>query len=544
MNQSRTSAARLVAWYRLHRGWLGYLGIFSLAFLLFAYSQYQPIFADPDSFYHAKAAVLLRDGRFTTTFAALPFTTLAHSYADQHFLYHLLLVPFVSVIDPLIGLKLATVVLGSLMALIFYWFLRRWNVRWAFVTTILLLLVNPFMFRMNLAKASSLSIALLLIGLATAFSYRPKLLAVIAFAYVWFYGGFSLLLLSVLVFAVISALHRRYLRREDGNTFLQRVRALLGRAFRHGRVRQLNFQLAAAAVIGTIVGLIVNPFFPSNIRFYFDQAVRIGLVNYQKAIGVGGEWYPYKFIELVANTVIVAIPLVVALVLFILYFRKQSSRSMTLFVLWLFFFVLTLKSRRYIEYEVPFGLLFSAFSLNDSLQGFHWRQFWRETRQKYFRRWAGVAGAAAIATYAAILLPTVVIRDFISQRHDLANGFRLGLFEQESRWIVDHGNPGAVVFHSDWDEFPILYYYNSSSRYIAGLDPTFLYLENKDRYWQWANVTMGRETGDVYQIVRGTFNADFVLVERDHTAMDSLIKNDERFTLAFDGPDAKIYTVQ
>src|SRR5262249_26335136 len=156
-------------------------------------------------------------------FTALPFTTLADNYADQHFLYHLLLVPFVTIIDPLIGMKLATIIFGALMALTFYWFLRREHIRWAFVTTVILLLVNPFTFRMNLAKAPSLSLILLLIGLSAAFAYKPKLLGVLAFAFVWFYGGFLLLVIGVLTFAVVGALHRRFIRRDDANRFLGRV---------------------------------------------------------------------------------------------------------------------------------------------------------------------------------------------------------------------------------------------------------------------------------------------------------------------------------
>ena len=531
-------------WYREHRGWLGYLAIFTIAFLLFAYFQYVPIFADPDSFYHAKMAVLIRDGQFSTHFFALPFTTLAHSFADQHFLYHFLLVPFVTITDPLIGLKLATILYGALLALTFYWFMRRWRVPWAFATTIVLLLINPFTFRMNLAKAPSLSLTLLLLGLAAAFSYRPWLLAALSFSYVWFYGGFPLLIISVLLFATISAVHRRIVRREDSNTFVHRIRALLGRAFRHNRVKRLNLRLVIAVVVGTGIGLVANPFFPSNVRYYFDQLIRIGILNYQKTIGVGGEWYPYKFIDLIANTVLASIPLLVALVLFFIYLRKQSTRSITLFFLWLFFFLLTLKSRRYVEYYVPFTLLFSAFSLKDSLEGIRWRALFRYLWYKTLKSIAARIGVVAVITYCAIMVPTIVIRDFVSERKDLANGFGLHLYEQESQWIMDHGTPGAVVFHSDWDDFPMLFYFNSKSRYIAGLDPTFLYLQDRTRYYQWVNVTLGKEQGDIHAIVRGSFNADFVIVAHDHPAMELLIKSDQRFVLAFHGPDANVYTVQ
>lgn len=535
---------RIQHWYAAHRGWVGYLTIFTLAFLLFGYFQYTTVFADPDSFYHAELAVQLRDGEFQRTFTALPFTTLSDHYADQHFLYHLLLVPLVSVIDPLIGMKLAAVIFGALMALTFYWFLRREHVRWAFVTTLVLLLVNPFTFRMNLAKAPSLSLILLLIGIAAAFAYRPKLLGVLAFAYVWFYGGFLLLVVSVLTFAVVGALHRRYIRRDDANRLLGRIKSFLGRAFRSHQKKQLNFALAIAVIVGTALGVVLNPFFPDNVPFYADQIFRIGAVNYQKTIGVGGEWYPYKFVELIANTVLVSIPLVISLILFVGTFKRQSTRTITLFFMWLFFLFLTLKSRRYVEYYVPFGLLFSAFALNDALGHIRWRDVWKKLQAFYLGKWLSRTGAILLTIYVLLLVPTVVVRDFISERKDLNNGFRLDLFREESLWIRAHARPGAVVFHSDWDEFPTLFYYNSQSRYIAGLDPTFLFLKDESTYWEWANVTLGRETGDVYKIIRGTFDADWVFVQHDHGAMDRLIQRDSHFSLAYDGPDAKVYRVE
>lgn len=544
MTFSRTIGMKLLSLYRAHQGWLGYLAVFAIAFLLFANFQHVMVFADPDSFYHAAMGVLLRDGHFSTSFAALPYTTLAHAFADQHFLYHLLLVPFVAITDPLIGLKLATVVFGAVMALTFYWFLRRWNVPWAFAATMLLLMINPFTFRMNLAKASSLSLTLLMIGIVAAFEYRYWLLGALSFAYVWFYGGFPLLVVSVVLFAIVSVVHRRVMGRADSNTLLHRIRAVLGQAFRHTRIKRLNLRITVAVLVGTGLGLVVNPFFPSNIRFYFDQLVRIGILNYQHVIGVGGEWYPYHFIDLIANTVLVSIPLVIALVLFALFIKRQSSRSITLFLLWVFFLISTLKSRRYIEYYVPFSMLFVAVSLKDSVGDFSWKNAWRSFKRDFLGNFWARIGIIAVATYCLILVPTIVIRDYVSEKKDLANGFPIGMFQQESTWIKENARPGAVVFHSDWDEFPVLFYYNTSSRYIAGLDPTFLYLQDKEWYHRWADVTLGRYTGDVYAAVRGTFNADYVIVAHDHVAMESLIRSDEHFTLAFSGPDANVYTVQ
>ena len=93
--------------------WLGYLAIFSISFVVLLVLQAAPVFADPDSFYHAKMALLIRDQGVIHTFPWLDLTVLGQHYTDQHFLYHVLLIPFVTWFPPLVGLKLATVFFGA-----------------------------------------------------------------------------------------------------------------------------------------------------------------------------------------------------------------------------------------------------------------------------------------------------------------------------------------------------------------------------------------------------------------------------------------------
>src|SRR3989337_4312435 len=63
----------------------------------------------------------------------------------------------------------------------------------------------------------------------------------------------------------------------------------------------LNIKLLGIVFLGLLAGLIINPYFPDNIAFTWQQAVKIGLINYQNIIGVGGEWYPYKIFDLIGG---------------------------------------------------------------------------------------------------------------------------------------------------------------------------------------------------------------------------------------------------
>ena len=134
--------------------------IFILAVLLFSWLHWQPAFADPDSFYHVKMTQLLMERGAINEFPWLSATTLRYQFVDHHFLYHLVLIPFIAV-SPLIGLKVATVFLAACAMVAIFLFLRYLKVAGAFWYTLFLLTVNPFVFRLVLAKAQPLVILFL-----------------------------------------------------------------------------------------------------------------------------------------------------------------------------------------------------------------------------------------------------------------------------------------------------------------------------------------------------------------------------------------------
>lgn len=507
--------------------WLVYLLIFLIAFLFFFYLQYDPTLADPDSFYHAKMALLIKDQGIIKDFPWLQYTILKDYYTDQHFLYHILLIPFVSFLNPLVGLKLATVILASLLIVVFYWFFRKMEVRWPVFFCLLLLLINPFTFRISLAKAPSLSIIILTLGLYLIFNYRYRLLLPLAFIFVWAYGGFPLLLVFSATFVAVSIIFR----------FWKKVPK-----FDYKKIfKNPSLKVFFSSLIGLGMGVIINPYFPKNLNFYEHQFIKIGIINYQKIIGVGGEWYPWKFIELVSGTVFLSIILLIVLVLFFIYFKKQSPKSWTLLILTIFFFLLSLKSRRYVEYYVPIGTLFSAISLTDSLRGINLKKIFHQGLEFYQKRKILVL---TVLLYFLISLPYIAIRDILHDKQDLKRGLPYNKFEAASSWLEKNTPSNSIVLHSDWDEFPILFYYNTHNYYIVGLDATFMYKYNKDLYWKWVRITTGQERDYLYKIVRDDFRASYVFLEKDHIAMDQNLRNNQKFDLVYEDKETKIYQVE
>lgn len=509
--------------------------LFLLAFGFFCYLQSAPTFPDPDSFYHAKMAELIKDGGAVQNFPWLQFTTLKNSFIDQHFLYHVSTVPFIVFLDPLTGLKLATIFFAALLIAVFFYFLRYLKIKGALFYSFLLLVTSPFIFRVNLAKASSLSLIFLLIGLCLVFRRRYIWLAVLSFLYVWLYGGWPLILLAVVCYLAATVIADKVLP-----------------SFKENKGK-LKLLLSCGA--GLAAGLVINPYFPKNLFFYWLQTIQIGLVNYQSKIGVGIEWYPYKISALFLDNSLVFILFFLAIILFLLATLEHASKNdsriiikreniiqiFTFIFLSSLFFLLTLKSRRYIEYLIPFIVIFSAVLVNFSLKRLDVKRFFSWLKQAS-RKWKTLF--ITIVIYFIFAVCFIVSRDIVMQKSNFDRGFSSQKFLASGQWLETNSSAGAIVFHSNWDNFPFLFYYNAHNYYIVGLDPTFMYVYNQDLYWQWVKITTGEAKDNLYHIIKDDFRASYVFIDSEHGAMNDNIKKDERFKLVYSDKEAWIYEVK
>lgn len=508
---------------------------FVVSFGFFFALQTKPVFPDPDSFYHIKIAQLIAGHGVVQNFPWLTFTGLGDYYTDQHFLYHVFLAPFVSNFDPIFGAKLATVIIDAALITLLAAFLISSRVRWWWAFLLILFVTNPFLFRMNLVKAPGFSIILLVIGLWLLFARRVLPLFLLSFLYVWAYGGFVLLGWVALVYLVVAALLGWARHRALASLF----RRLTPRRRRWRQIAHSKLTMLLAAVAGGLtVGVLVHPYFPKNLFFYWQQLVQIGIINFQKVVNVGGEWHPYGFVELLANTVFVSIAVLLALVFLAIFRRRQSAESWTLGALWLFFFLITLKSRRYVELYVPFSVLFAAFSFRDALAGVRFWDLWKRLTTLFERRWVLVALLGAYILTASTM---VIIRDERQLVQDLASGFSPTYLSAASQWLAKNTPEGSIVVHSDWDEFPILFYHNDHNRYIVGLDPTFMYQYDKTLYQRWAELTSGNRTDVATPIILNDLKSSVVLVAKDHQPFRRTMEAQKGFTMVYEDEDAWIY---
>ncbi len=500
--------------------------------------QWEPKFRDPDSFYHAKMAALMSARGVIRDFPWLPFTTLAHAFADHHFLYHVILIPFVAALGPLVGVKVATVLLVAACMTAFFALLSAWRVPYPEAFTLILATSTAFLFRINLSKTSAASVAVLLLGLLCIEKRKPALLAALAFAYVWLYGGWPLLPVVAGAFAV---------GRVCADLILQTPTSL--RAW----IRTDEARNVAAVAAGAASGVVVNPYFPTNIRFYWEQIVQIALLNYRDKIGVGSEWYPYQVKTLFAenSAILLVAALAIALLVAMVFWndisrrdappvaRKDAATSFALFLLAGLFLLMTMRSRRHIEYFAPFAMLAAARFIGI----LHARLDARAFAARLASLFPAVPRFDRVfLAYFVFLALFLGARGVIGVHTSYFDGIPWTRYEKAGRWLAAHTPKNAVVFHSDWDDFPPLFFWDDRNRYIAGLDPTFLYRQDRTRYREWVGITTGKTKKDVANIIERDFDSRMVLVAKTHEEMREVIEADPAFIKVYEDDDVRIYS--
>lgn len=498
-----------------------YLAVIICSAAFFGVFQWSNIFADPDSFYHARITSLLAEQGFLESFPWLSATRLAEQFTDQHLLYHILLMPFMIWLEPLVAVKVGQVVFITMLTVVLVWTLRSWKLPYSGRAVFVLYLVGPFLFRMNLVKATPLALLMLVGIIALLLHKKYKWAAGVALLYSWVHGGFILALILAGGLWI-------------GDTSARSVQAK--------RLALGDPRTVWVIAIGLLAGLILNPYFPGNLIFIWEQVVQIGFVNYAGEIEVGAEWYPFSIADLIAVSTLVLLGGMAAVAIII----KQRRTLLKDNIIWslalvsVLFIFATLRSRRYIEYLVPFLWLWSCYVVLPYIASGQAKQqiiAWRKRSDRWFYILGGYCVGALIIT--ALVALSGVWRDV----HD---GFEFDKYQAASAYIQSNAPPNAVVFHADWDDFPILFYHNPDNYYIVGLDATFMYLHDRAKYQRWLDIGDGTVKNDVALIISNEFDAEYVFIDRDEEAtklLNAYLQRDPKAELAFEDDHTRVYHI-
>ena len=451
---------------------------------------------DYDAYYHFRWSRMLWQGmltgHFPPSFDALPLTTLnPKDYVDHHFLFHVLQIPFTWFSDFETGAKVGTWLFACLAVFSCYWLTVRNRLSYPLVWLVAIIGSSaPFLYRMNMGKAMSVSIVLLVAGIHLLFERKYLWLLPLAFVFALTYDMVLLLWPAAFFWLVVTAWQERALNREV-------VWALVA---------------LGLIVAGTALGFVINPYFPHNIQLLYEHfVIKVKAGDFSTA--VGSEWYAYSTWEFLGNCGVALAAMVAGYIAFRDSARREQRRAFFLLLFSTLLMVVNARWRRFAEYFPPFAVLFAAFAVEPLV---------RRARARFAARGpvapdeaedaGSAAGGARVQTPAAVerarawefvivgtafvLLAAPMVWYARVTSQDIAGMTQPDFYRGGMEWLGKNAGKGELIFNTDWDDFPKLFFYNPEFAYVSGLDPTYLLDRDKKLSELYTKITIAKDLTD------------------------------------------------
>lgn len=483
-------------------GCLALIGVLIASLLLGAASG----FVSNDDYYHSRlAAQIIEQRTLRLNFPWLPHTILSpEQFVDHHLLYHIYLAPWMYW-GGMAGAKFAQALIIGALLVACWSLLRSLQVRHALLWSLgLFALSIPFLYRLLMVRTQAAALLLLILALQLLFRQRYRWLIALAFAFTWLYNGFILL-------PAVVALYTAAIYITGG--------------------RRIVWQPLAYVALGTALGLVINPYFPRNITFILNHLGE--KVDIESNIRVGTEWYPYTTAALLDHSAGAFILLALGFLAPGLRRIRRDAAETTLLLIALMTLYMLAESRRFIEYFPAFALLFAAVALGR--RDIRWGDYLPTVIHKLRLHRLYLLPFAAVILWSGWQTVSAVYADAQTAEEE---GYMAGA----AQWLQTNTQAGELVFQTDWDDFPYLFYYNTHNTYLVGMDPTYLQLAQPTLWNLWLAVTQGIvERPSV--LIQESFGARYVVSDRGHDAFAVSATADPAMHLVYEDATGLIWYI-
>ncbi len=443
-----------------------------------------------DGWLHIRMADILREEGFIKEF---PYTTesiLTEDYADLQLLFRILLIPFA--FSGLInGAKIASILFATLAFTFFYWYLKENSINYPlFWTSLYAISSIDLMYRFLLPRAMPLAILSLILTFYFIDKKMYSSLLLISLLFTWLYHGFIFQLFAIIIYFIINLLINK----------------------------NLNLKLLIYPAIGVLIALILNPYFPNNISLLCTQIFKVNLISNL----YNAEWKPWNIKELFMFNYLLLSLFIIALSITIKR-MKLDKKSFFFFILSAIFLIAMLKTRRMHEYFAPFTILFASFSLNSYTAKF---------KDKKALKYIFTTIIMIIAIFSLIKLNT-----------NIKNNHFLPWYKEGAEWLKNNIPKDSKVFINGYT-FNYLFFYSPNLRYTHGIDLTYSYLYNKEKFNRYMAVLQGEDPK--YNIIKEDYNADYAFVgkiKQDIKLFNYIVKYREDFELVYEDESVGILKV-
>jgi hypothetical protein len=490
---------------------------------------------DNDGYYHIKWTRTLwesiKSGSFPPDFVWLPLTTLSpKEYVDHHLLFHIMQIPFAAFRDPRMGAKVGSIVFASLAVISCYWLLIRYRVRYVLVWLIALLACSaPFLFRMNMAKAPPVAIVFLIISVHLFFQRKYLPLLPVALLFTWSYDLFPLLIMATVFWVIVIAWTER----------------------------RFEWRPLVWVTLGCVAGLVINPYFPQNFQLLYDHAV-MKLTPKDFNTKVGLEWYPYDSWEFLGNSTVACVAMVVGYIAFDPAERRKAQHPLFFLLFATALMIMTARWKRIAEYWPPFAVLFAGFALLpwvdgvrsyltrlpadvlEELKPFLDREDPWATRIMSDRR--ELLRTIAVA-FVALMLSGFLFFNLRAEMEEIGRSESHDHYRAGAEWMRANIPRNQLIFNTDWDDFPRLFYFDETHYYVSGLDPSYLFDKSPDLSRLYDRITLGQEENPG-PLIRDRFGARYVFSDNRHDDFFAHARASGWFDIVYEDPQCTIMYIR
>lgn len=465
-----------------------------------------PYFIGEDSFYHVGLAkYMIQNGLVIHQFPFFSFTFLKDNFVDWHFLFHILLIPFIKIFGETNGPKiLGDLLVAGTFGMVFL-ILREQKLKlaWFYAIALFFLMPSGFYYRMVFIRAPVVSVFLLVLSIYLFLKNKPLLIGFITYLSMLFYYGSFVVLIPFLAYFIVQIF----------------------------RGEKLNYQLIIWPLIGFLLGIIINPYFPQNIHLLKIQ-LSAGLHNDRWY--AGQEWLQPGAWSWFYGSIMTALLFFGGIVLSYLKAIKLLPKIIAIFILSLVILVMQWKSIRFIEYWPVLAGLTGLLLIGPYLESvlFNIKNNWRK-----------------LETMAIVILILAFVYEGIF--HGIWEYWSLKKSYQGkveyyktlktlSDFLESNSSRGDIVF-TRWDIFPQLFYFSQKNYYIVGEDPAFLEDYNKDLLEKYIDLTMASDSILDVNIIKERFMAKWVIA--DENLKDKILKKPELFQQVFENNGYTVFKV-
>jgi hypothetical protein len=475
-------------------------------------------FPDPDLFYHFRhAALYAANGPLLAEFPWARYSVIGRHAADIWYGFHVLLIPFVWLGDPLLAMRLAGALATTAFLFSVFHACRQLEIKAAPLWPMVLLFSSAFLLhRLTMLRPQVLSLGLSVLILPLLAAGRPHAIFLVAGAAAWLH--LSLFFVPLIVLAVFAAL-----KLATEKTFAWREGLALSGGLAAGWLLRPN-PLGAANI--AYVQL-----FQWTLEKLAGAPLEVGSELRPLTIAIHSNYLPFIVVWLAALGMLlwklisrqVALP------------ARQRTCWYSAAILSLGFLLLAvLFARRAFDFSSAFGMIVIALAVSQFL-----------TRPQWLR--IGLLGL-----FAVLALYGLSLRERV-----LSVGWQADRAAAAAKWLEANSKPGDLVFNTRWEYFAELFFWNTKNHYVGGMDPIFQYAYDPELYRDGLSLGMPVHSipcpagacpepsgADSYRLLKEKFKARYLfLLKQPDASLFLHLLTDPRFMLRHHDENTAVFEV-